>query len=114
MAWFVSESHSCSLRMALQVDALTPSQPYGAPSDGVSTPPSGVGGTPIPHALSMSPGTFQSAFYQPSTTPASPTTSVTESSSSMARTSSVKGKEKEKNLYPSRVIISSQSFATYH
>lgn len=86
------------------------SHPYGAPSDGVSTPPSGVGGIPIPHARSMSPSTFQSAFSPSAGMANSPSSSTTGGPSApMARTVSEKEREREKErgLYPSRVIISS-------
>ena len=90
-----------------QVDALTPSQPYSTSSDGVSTPSSGAGGIPIPHAHPMFPGAFQSAFSQSSVTP-TPLTASLNGSSSMVRTASEKEREKERNPYPNRVIISSQ------
>jgi len=100
--------YHCAPQMALQVDALTPSQPYGAPSDGVCTPSSGAWGTSIPHARPMSPGAVQPSCLQSSAIPISPTASLNGSSSSMVRTSSEREREKEKNLYPNRVIISSQ------
>lgn len=94
-----------------KVDALTPhpAASYGAPSEGMGTPPSATGGIPIPHVRSMSAGTFQNAFVSSAGSPT--TTSFAHSSGAvpMARTESngSNNREKEKALYPRRVIISS-------
>lgn len=89
---------------AVKVDGLT--TPHSHHSEGIATPPGG--GIPIPHVSSMSPGTFQSSFFGTASSPPSHALLAGTPPTSPRKTTD-KEKEREKALFPQRVVITSMN-----